>query len=96
MKKFGILPWWYVEGQTSSKRLQKWPEKPENLKYERVHKHCEDEPWCTYVLRHNSTVAASTLTLEDLNKFVYSKVTTKKLFSMCQVENDDKRKGDSG
>jgi len=92
MKKLGMLPWWYVEGQTSSKRLQKWPEKPENLKYERVHEHCEDEPWCTYVLRHNSTVAASALTLEDLNRFVYSKVTTKKLFSMCRVENGDKRK----
>ena len=92
IRKLGVSPWWHVEGQTSSKRLQKWPEKPEKLKYERVHKDCEDEPWCTYVLRHNSTVAASALTVDNLNRFVYSKATTKKIFSMCQVESDDIKK----
>ena len=36
IRKLGVLPWWHIEGQTSSKRSQKWPVKPENLKYERT------------------------------------------------------------
>ena len=39
-------------------------------------------------LSHNSTVAASAWTVENLNRFFYNKATTKILFSKCQVEID--------
>ena len=83
----GLSPWWRITGQKY--KLQKWPKKPHNLNFSLVHNFSEEEPWCTYVLKRDVTVAASTLNLEDLDRFNFSKVTMKRLFSGCEVKEAD-------
>jgi len=84
-KLTGITQWWQKE--TSLKRFEKWPSRPKALLYERVHDYSADAPWCTYVLLHPHTVAASSLTAsEDQDKFVYRYVTNKVLFKGCFVD----------
>ena len=90
----GLSPWWRITGQNEGKKdgqkytPQKW-QKPRNLNFSLVHNFSKEEPWCTYVLKHNVSVAASTLNLEDLDKFKFSNVTTKHLFSGCEVKDAD-------
>ena len=84
--ELGFSPWWDTGNQKS--KLQKWPEKPKELNYVQVHDYRE-EPWCTYVLKHECTVAASTLNADDLKRFEYARVTKKKLFERCTLEKDD-------
>ena len=49
-----------------------WPKKPDAVVYKRVHLF-SFEVACTYAMVYDSTVAASTLTSKDLEKFQYRK-----------------------
>ena len=82
----GLAPWW----RTTS--TQQWPEMPEQIRYEHVHDFCEDEPWCTYALKHPVSVTTSSLSGEDLQRFNPRYTTTKKLFIGCVVQKGDKEK----
>ena len=68
--------WMLPVNNFGSQKLQKWPQKTEQLWYEQVHEYCEDEPWCIYILKHPVSVAASGLGGEDLGRFKYAYVTT--------------------
>ena len=49
-----------------------WPKKPDNFTYKQVHLfNNEVGLWCIYVLMHEGTVAASSLSSKDLTKFWY-------------------------
>ena len=64
-----IPPWWY-DGSSNVN----WPKKLNAVVYKRVHLfNNEVGPWCTYVLIHDCMVAASNLTVKDLEKFQYRK-----------------------
>ena len=65
-----IPPWWSEDNSNNGN----WPKKPDTVVYKRVHLfNSEVAPWCTYAMVYDSTVAASTLTSKDLEKFQYRK-----------------------
>ena len=57
--------------------------------YRQVHKYSEVTPWCTYALEHPISVGASSLSMEDLSRFMYRDVPTKQLFHGCVPHPDD-------
>ena len=71
------------------KQVTNWPEKPKELNFNQVHHYREEACWCTYVLKQYNTVAASSLNLDDLNRFKFFTVTKKQLFSGCEVKKVD-------
>lgn len=91
-----LSSWWHKGSDESKvrKTLHKWPTKPSELKYEQVHKYTETAPWCTYMLLHPDTVAASSLTSEDGHRFMHTNVTNKQLFSGCVItpETEEQRR----
>ena len=56
-----------------------WPKVPTELKYNRVHL-CDDNPWCAYVMIHNNTVAATSLTSADVFHFPFKHQTNEQIF----------------
>ena len=82
-----VTPWWRTE--TPSK---KWPSRPKVLCYERVHEYTDEAPWCTYILHHQSTVAASSMGSEDQERFSFQYVTNKSLFTGCNVNPEAMKK----
>ena len=83
-RKVRVQPWW--------KFGKKWPEKPDPLCFRRVHQCSEEAPWCTYVLEHESTVAASSLGHEDLKTFEYQFVRNQTLLAGYELLEGDKRR----
>lgn len=82
----GFSPWHKTNDHAN------WPEKPKALTYQRIHKYSEVAPWCTYALEYSISVAASSLSSEDLARFTYSDVPTKQLFDGCILHPADESK----
>ena len=72
-----VPPW-----RSDSAEDSVWPKKrPDWFTYKRVYVFDNNiGPWCTYVLVHSETVAASNLTRKDLSKFVYRRSTNELIF----------------
>lgn len=64
-----IPPWWRKDGMDGDCE-DIWPKRPQSLIYKSMHfYHSTIGPWCTYVLTHEYSVAASLLTTRDFDKF---------------------------
>ena len=79
--KLDVPPWW------SDTENSVWPKKqPDRMTYKWVHVFDSDiGPWCSYVLVHSETVAASSLTTKDLSKFYYRRSVNELVLGRTQA-----------
>ena len=82
--KLKCRPWWKLTGTS-----QKSPAQLSSSEFTSMRK---TPPWCIYMLEHPSTVAASSLGIEDLPTFVHRYVCNKQMFAGCLLEEDNLRK----
>ena len=80
-EKSTIGSWW-----SKATNKTKWPDKPKLLVFKRIHKFSKSQSWCTYVLQHEGSVAASSLCKEDLLRFGHRDVSNNAMFVGCLLD----------
>ena len=80
------MPW--STGKQGEEKKTVWPKVPKELKYSRVHL-CDANPWCAYVMIHNNTVAATSLTATDIFHFPFKHQTNDEIFGKGDFSSEN-------